>query len=357
MKNIVLIIDSLVKAGAEITNIRLAQMFIKANYSVHLISLKNEINIDIPKEINFCTLDYKKSKLPFHDRIVSKKLEKLLTKIPNKVLILGSLGLSHKLMNYIDKKFNFYYVLHGNTTEAKLSNKKGLKKSLKKFELKNLYTNKNIITVSDGVKEDILTLNIKPKSIKTIYNPFDFDDIYRKSLENINLNLPVNYIVHVGRFAKVKRHDILIKAFSMLNDKNLKLVLIGDGQEKENIKNMIKILNLENRVILLGFLENPYPIIKKAKLLVSSSENEGFGNVLIEALYLKIPVVSTSTVGSIEILKKDFPQLLCKINDYNDLHNKIDFVLKNIPLNLTNFNSSMFNKSNLINNYKELFLL
>lgn len=260
-------------------------------------------------------------------------------------------------MNYINEEFDFYYVLHGNTTEAKLSNKSGLKKLLKKIELEKLYTNKNIITVSDGVKKDILTLNIKPKFIKTIYNPFNFDEIYKKSLEKINIDLPSKYIVHVGRFAKVKRHDILIEAFSSLNDRNLKLILIGDGEEKQNIKNLIKKLKLEDKVILLGFLGNPYPFIKNAQLLISSSENEGFGNVIIEALSLNTPVVSTSTLGSIEILEKDFPQFLCKINDSKDLCKKINWVIKNIPLSLNKFDSSKFNDSNIIKFYEKLFLL
>ena len=357
MNNIVLIIDSLVKAGAEITNVRLANMFIKAGYSVHIISLKNEIKIELSEQINFHTLYYKKSKLPFNDNLFAKKLGELLNRIPNKKLILGSLGLSHKLMNYIDKKFNFYYVLHGNTTNAKMANKNGLRKKLKKIQLEKLYTNKNIIAVSNGVKNDILTLNIKPKFIKTIYNPFNFDEIYQKSLEKIDINLDYNYIIHVGRFAKVKRHDILIRAFSSLDDKNLKLILIGDGEERQNIESLIKELNLKDRIILLGFLENPYPYIKNAKLLISSSENEGFGNIIIEALCLNIPVVSTSTIGSKEILEDIFPQLLCKVNDVEDLSKKINYVLKNKSLNLNKPNFYKFNSSNIISFYEEIFLL
>jgi glycosyltransferase involved in cell wall biosynthesis len=357
MKNIVLIIDSLVKAGAEITNVRLSSMFIEAGYSIHLISVKNEIKIELPKEINLHTLSYKKSKLPFHDKFFAKKLEKLLKEIPNKQLILGSLGLSHKLMNYINEKFNFYYVLHGNTTEAKLSKKKALQKLLKKIELEKLYTDKNIITVSDGVKEDILTLNIKPKFIKTIYNPFNFQDIYKKSLEKTSLDLPSKYIINVGRFAKVKRHDILIKAFSLLNDKNIKLILIGDGEERKNIEDLIKKLNIEDKVILLGFLENPYPFIKNANVLVSSSENEGFGNVIIEALSLNTPTVCTSTIGSKEILEKYFPQFLCKINNEEDLFRKIEYVIKNNSFNLNKFELSKFNNSNILKLYEKLFSL
>ncbi|WP_323593415.1 glycosyltransferase [Aliarcobacter butzleri] len=354
MGNIVLIIDSLVKAGAETTNIRLSSMFIKAGYSVHIISLKNEVQIQIPSKVIFHTLNYKKNKLLFNDKLFSKKLKNLLDNIPDKKLILGSLGLSHKLMNFINDKFNFYYVLHGNTTEAKLNTKKGIKKFIKKNELEKLYTNKNIIAVSNAVKNDILTLNIKPKSIQTIYNPFDFEEIYNKSLKKIDIKLPSKYIVHIGRFAKVKRHDILIKAFSKINDKDLKLILVGDGEEKQNIESLIKKLNLESKVILTGFLDNPYPIVKNAKLLVLSSENEGFGNVIIEALSLNIPVISTATIGAKEILK-DFPFYLSKINDYIDLSNKISIALKEDYKSKIDLDK--FNYLNIIDEYTELTLL
>ncbi len=329
MNSIVLIIDSLVNAGAENTNIRLAKMFQKSGYIVHLVILKDNIDLTIPSNIILHKLNYKKTKTLFRDKIFSKKLKDTLNSINNKKLILGSLGLSHKLMNFIDQEFIFYYVLHGNTTKAKLSKKRGIKKVLKKKEIQRLYSNKRIITVSNGVKDDILSLGIKVKSIQTIYNPFDFEEIKEKAKEKLEIEFPKNYIVHVGRFAKVKRHDILLKAFSKIKNSNMKLILIGDGEEKENIKQLIKELKLESKVILTGFLENPFPIIKKAKLLVLSSENEGFGNVLIEALILNTNIVSTNTLGAQEIMKGELSNQVCKINDENDLTQKVQSSLKN----------------------------
>ncbi len=356
MKSIVLIIDSLVNAGAEITNIRLAKIFKEDGFNVHLISLKNKIEINIPKDIIFHTLDYKKNKLFFKDIYYTKKLNTILNTIKNKKLILGSLGLTHKLMNKIDKKFNFYYVLHGNTTEAKINKKKGLNKFLKKREIERLYSNKNIITVSKAVENDILTLNLKPKSIQTIYNPFDFEEIRNKALEKPSFELPSKYIVHIGRFAKVKRHDILINAFSKLEDKNLKLILIGDGEEKDNIRSLIKNLKLESKVLLTGFLKNPYPIVKNAHMLVLSSENEGFGNVLIEALCLNTLTISTSTIGAKEIFNLlNICNLLSNINDINGLVKNIE---KGVELSQKNFEVDLkvFDKKAILEKYRNLII-
>jgi len=331
MKHIVLIIDSLVGGGAEQTNVRLAKMFIEHEYKVTIIVMRNVFEIHYDPKIKIICLNYKKSSYPtyFTNLYFSKKLDISLKSLGSIDLIIGSLGLTHKLMNIIDSKHNFYYALHGATTKAKLDSKKALSYYLKKKELINIYNNKNIICVSNGVKEDILTLPIIPKSIQVIYNPFDFDEIRTKANDAIDFAFPKEYIIHVGRFAKVKRHDILIKAFAQIKNKNIKLVLVGEGSEQENIIQLVKKLHLQNRVIFAGFFENPFPIIQKAKLLVLSSESEGFGNVLIEAQILQVPIVSTQTIGANEIMKCKLSDFLSPINNYIDLSEKINIALKN----------------------------
>lgn len=331
MKHIVLIIDSLIGGGAEQTNLRLADMFIKNGFKVTVISLKNIIEIPYNKDMNLIVLDYKKDNFISYIRYLkySQKLHTTLLKLGKVNLIIGSLGLSHKLMNIIDTKHNFYYALHGTTTRAKLDSKTGLSHYLKKKELIKIYNDKHIICVSNGVKNDILTLPIVPKSIQVIYNPFDIEGIRTKSNEVIDFKFPEEYIVHVGRFAKVKRHDILVKAFAQIENKNISLVLVGEGSEKGNIIQLVKELDLKNRIIFAGFFENPFPIIKNAKLLVLSSENEGFGNVLVESLILNTNIVSTRTLGAEEIMKNKLSNQISEINDSNGLARKINFSCNN----------------------------
>lgn len=333
MKNIVLIIDSLVGGGAEKTNLNLAEIFINNGFNVTIIIIKNKIEYKIDNRINLISLNYAKNSMPkfLRNYYYAKKLDNILSKISNTSLIIGSLSLSNSLMNLINNKYNFYYSLHSTMTIAKFENKNFLNKYLKKLELIKIYNNKNIICVSEGVKEDILSLPIKPKSIQVIYNPFDFDEILNKSKEKIDFNFPDEYIVHVGRFAKVKRHDILLKAFSKINNKTIKLVLVGQGEEKDNIKKLIKDLNLEKRVIFSGFQKNPFPIIKNAKALILSSQREGLPTVLIESLILGTPIVSTNCPsGPKEIMEDYLKEYLAKVNDYTDLANKINFMLENL---------------------------
>jgi glycosyltransferase involved in cell wall biosynthesis len=334
MKNIVLIVDSLMGGGAERVNVSLAKMFIENGFNVYLIIIKDVIHIDVDSSINIIKLGYLKNEyLLFNDYFYSIKLKKALFDIEQKNghldLILGSLGLTHKLMNMIGDD-RFFYALHGTTTKAKLDTKNGISKFFKKYELFRTYNDKNIICVSKGVKEDILSLGIRPKSIRVIYNPFDFDEIRSKSLEKIAFDFPDKYIVHVGRFSKIKRHDILIKAFSLIDDNTLKLVLVGDGEEKDNIIQLIGELGLGNRVVLAGFQRNPYPIIKNAKALVLSSESEGLPTVIIEALVLHTVVVSTDCMsGPREILGGCLFDSLVKVNDIDNLSKMIEYVVNN----------------------------
>jgi len=359
MKNIVLIIDSLTGGGAENMNVRLSELFLEKNYTVHLIILKNIINFDLNEKVNFITLDYKKKYFSLINKLVYANILKQnlnnIEKEHGKIdLVLGSLGLTHDLMHIINRK-NFYFVLHGATTISKLQNKKGISKFFKKQNLKKIYNNKNIICVSDGVKNDILSLKIFPSSIQTIYNFFDLEKIIELSNNKPEIFLTNKYIIHVGRFAKVKRHDLLIKAFSLIKNKDILLVLVGEGEEQENIKILIKDLKISHRVIMTGFQNNPYPLIKNAEALVLSSDNEGFGNVLIESLIVGTIAISTDCpYGPKEILGKDYSQCLSKVNDAKELAICIDQNLASPPLIIKEY-LSKFDKHTVLKQYENLF--
>src|SRR5690606_41148696 len=100
------------------------------------------------------------------------------------------------------------------------------------------------------------------------------------------------YIVNVGKFKQQKRHDILIKAYAKANVQE-KLVLVGTGELLEASKKLVKDLGIEDKVIFTGFKKNPYPYIKHAKLMVVSSDFEGFSIAILEALALGTPIIST----------------------------------------------------------------
>ena len=105
----------------------------------------------------------------------------------------------------------------------------------------------------------------------------------------------------VGRLEKVKNFLLLIRA---VKDLDVKLMIVGEGSEREMLKKLVKEIGIEEKVIFTGFREDALEIIANAKIFVISSDREGFPYVVIEALLLGIPVVSTDVSDMKEILPK-----------------------------------------------------
>lgn len=169
---------------------------------------------------------------------------------------------------------------------------------------------------------------ILPKSI-VISNPIEPpDNLPSKNGQRENL------IVNVARFEiKQKRQDILIKAFNKISEKygDIKLVLYGDGEDEDKIKQHIADEKLENRIILGGVTNNIYSAINRAKLFVLSSDYEGIPNALLEAMELGLPCVTTdySPGGARDIIVDHKNGLIIKSGDIVQLANAIEFVLAN----------------------------
>jgi glycosyltransferase involved in cell wall biosynthesis len=251
---------------------------------------------------------------------------------------------------------NLYHCVHNTLSMTAFKNRKGLKLFFKKRSLQKIYNGLNIITVSDGIKDDLLTIiEIKPQSIQTIHNPIDREHITRLALEP-NPVQEDDYIIHVGRFDPAKRHDILLKAFALSN-LNTKLVLVGDGSERDKIIAWIDTFGLHDKVIMCGFIQNPYPIIKNAKLLLLSSVHEGFGVVIVEALMLGTPVVSTDCKsGPNEIMTGSLAAYLVSVNDVEKLSETLQRIYHN-PYVIPNTLMDQFLPATIVRSYMDLMEL
>ena len=321
MKSIVLMIDSLKGGGAERVTLSLAKVFMEQAYHVSIIIMQDVVDFDVDARINLVNLDFKKGAISvWNYKIYADKLLAELANIQKSfgtpVFLGGSLGLTHRLMNLAQLN-KAYYFIHGSTSVAKLGDRSGLRRLIKMQKIRQLYNDKKLLCVSKGVKNDVLRLGIEPESIESIYNPFDYEEIRGLAKHSIDFKLPnTPYIVHVGRFSALKRHDLLLKAFSKLSDKTLTLVLVGRGEEEEKTRLLAQSLKISSRVVFAGFQSNPYPIIKNAKLLVLSSDHEGLPTVLIEALALQTGVVSTNCPsGPSEIMVPYLERFLVPVDD------------------------------------------
>lgn len=202
-----------------------------------------------------------------------------------------------------------------------------------------------VICVSELIKQDTIKyLHIKAEKVFVLYNSYDIAEINKKAAINESnkfqeLNDPNLFtFVSTGRHVKQKAFWHLIKAFSLLAKQyeNIRLVLIGDGDYRQNIEILINDLRLNEKVILTGLQKNVFPIEKKSNVYVMTSLFEGFPNALVEAMCLGLPIISTDCKsGPREILAPGI-----NINITTDSIEKAEFGILVPPLeNDVNWNS------------------
>ena len=142
----------------------------------------------------------------------------------------------------------------------------------------------------------------------TICNIVDVETIDKEAshaIDEISFFQQHYVLLAVGRFCKEKGYNHLIRIFEKAREKkkDLGLVIIGDGELYSNVEEMVEESVYRNDILLLGKQKNPYKYMSKARLFLLTSISEGFPNVLLEALTLQLPVISTNcTSGPSEIL-------------------------------------------------------
>ncbi len=165
--------------------------------------------------------------------------------------------------------------------------------------------------------------------VKVIYNPIDVEKINRMASEEVIENKTFTIIV-VGRFSPQKKLDRVIRLAKRLKDNSItvQILLIGDGDLRCELEQMVNALDVADVVQFLGFKRNPYPYIKAADLLLSTSGWEGFSLVICEAMALGTPVVSTRTVGPTEIIDNNEYGVLCDHDD-ESIYNAVTLFIDN----------------------------
>jgi len=361
VKRIGLVINNLAGGGAEKVVINLARMFMKYGVDAHIFILEDQIAYDT-EGLNIHKLLREKKKNRLFKQKSKKEwaglLEKRIKEIEEDGIlfdaVFSNLPLTDRVMKYMRIKNPIYYIIH--TTYSLEINelrkrKEYLRALRRKHNFKQLYQNQRLVCVSKGIEKDLKISGISPKESRVVYNPFDFTKIERMGAYMPD-DLPFgSYIIHVGAFRKEKRHDVLLKAYAKLTDPP-KLLLMCKYDEK--LQDMINHLGLTDKVKIFGFRSNPYPYINHAKLLILSSSREGLPTVLIEALALKTPVVSTDCIsGPNEILTGSLSNYLAKVNDSSDLAEKIEEALVSYP-KIDRQHYEKFSEESIFSQYREL---
>lgn len=151
-----------------------------------------------------------------------------------------------------------------------------------------------IVCVSQAAAKSFRQLSGRTEGVEMHYNPMNSQEVQRKALVPVALPEGGPIVCAVGRLSPEKGFERLLVIHRHLLDAGIlhKLIIVGDGPDRDFFNRLIAALGLEDTVTMAGYQENPYPYMKAAKFVVNSSHTEGLPVIAMEALCLGAPVVA-----------------------------------------------------------------
>ncbi len=337
LKKIIVFYPSFERGGVEIVLVNLINFFLKQKIEIVLITsnfkkklIKNELfNCKYIKIAPFSFLPDRINKALSASRTLKNELKKSEKKNTIVFSLQGS-----SLAIIIGKFFGFKIIVRnaedvlGSTiySENKIQSLIVLL-----FKLFSYNFADKIITNSKGSGNSIRKILLKKKKIYPIYNP------YLKKIYKNTINKRRNFIISTGRLVKQKDFHNLIIAFNIIKNKipDYKLIIIGDGQLKKQLKNLVDNLGLNKRIIFTGWKVKLKRYYINSKLFILNSLYEGLGNVLIDAANYNLPIITTNcNSGPKEIIDYGKGGFLVPIKSPRLLSEKILFCINNYKISI-----------------------
>lgn len=225
----------------------------------------------------------------------------------------------------------------------------------------NKWAHKVVVTSKDMADEFSALSKVSADNIAVIHNPLPIAKIHLKSQQSLDHSWfeegqpPV--VLAVGRLVRVKDFHTLIEAFSLVRTEfDVRLMILGEGPLRAELEQLLKKLNLENDVQMLGFVENPFQYMKRSKVFVMSSLWEGFPNGMIEAMACGANVVATDCDGgTAEILGYGKWGKLVPVQNTKRMAASIHNVLLSTDLPNTKERAEHFDLDTIVDEYTQLF--
>jgi len=323
------LINSLIFGGAERVAINLLNELSKRGYTIFLYTLEKSKQYSIHSNIiykslsNLRTRPYNFLKIFYLPIIIIKYFLETKKNKPN--ILISFLEMSNFINIFIGKVLlNKKAIISVRTNPLIMYPKETVYGKVHNFFIKFLYPKADkVIVVSKKIKNILSNYyNVPKKKIEVIYNPINIQRCLKLSQEPIEKEYQKIFensfvFINVSRLTEAKGQWFLIRAFKKVVERysNSKLIILGEGELKRDLENLIKKLKLEGSIFLLGLHKNPFKFLKHSNCFVFPSLWEGLPNVLIEALTFNLPIISTDCeTGPREILD---PKL--------DIEEKIDY--------------------------------
>jgi glycosyltransferase involved in cell wall biosynthesis len=189
-----------------------------------------------------------------------------------------------------------------------------------------------IAATSSGVADDLVAnFGVRREQIKIVHNPVDVSAVEARAAEAIDPALIDDdrpTIVTAGRLADAKNLPLLVASLERLAGKvAFRAWILGQGDLEGDLRRRVSAAGLEEHVTLLGFQANPWKFMSRATVFVLTSRYEGFGNVLIEAMACGLPVVSTASYGTRDIVRHEETGLLVERHEPEAVAEALERVL------------------------------
>lgn len=357
---VALFTPSLAGGGAQKAAVYIAQELILKDILVDIVvaSPTGELRTSIESSIRVVDLGKKK---------ISRSLPSLILYLrKEKPDVLLSFQTRANLIAILAKFFTSgskFIIREGNTASINLGQSKNWRDRIQLLLIPIFYPFADaIIAISRGVAEDLERL-VKRKKISVIYNPSiprNLDALINEKITHPFLdNNGSPLIISIGRLVEQKDHAMLIRAICIANkSRPIKLLIIGEGHLKDQLKNLAFELGMQNSIDFTGFVENPFPLLSKSAIFALSSRWEGFGIVLAEALACGTQIVSTDCQsGPQEILEDGKYGRLVPVGNHKRMAAAILNTLEN-PVSEKELKkrAEMFRVDKIANEYLSLIL-
>lgn len=344
MKNILFFMETVDFGGAETVFTNIIKNINKSNFCIKVVTERDhelftdEIKAAVPYD---CFIKTERSAVrDFWNKIVIKLSLVLSEKNIRKYFIRGNFdvevafceGYSTKIIGNSGKKnckkiaWVHTDVIKNPWSEKIFGSAEEEKKCYEKFDA--------IVCVAETMKESFIKKYGMAEKVHVLYNPLDFESVIKKSAEKTDFNFGDGMkFVLAGTFIKIKGFDRFVKVCKRLKDdgEHFSALIMGDGEEKENIKKIIAETNLGDTVKILDFQTNPYKYIAHSDVYVCSSYAEGYSTAVSESVALNVPVITTECSGMREIFGENECGIICE-NSEDGLYNAMKKVLNDPSL-------------------------
>ncbi len=207
----------------------------------------------------------------------------------------------------------------------------GKDKSFEPVVTYSINQSNGVTAVSDSLKQDTYEHFRVTRDIAVIPNFIDFERFSKQAKEHFKKAVAPGgekILIHTSNFRKVKRVEDVVRVFGKVREKlNVKLLLVGDGPERQNIEQLCRDLDLCDGISFLGKQDAVEEVLSIGDLFLMPSETESFGLAALEAMACEVPVVASNAGGIPELIINDKTGYMCEVGDVDGMAEKAIYIL------------------------------